>query len=94
MIVKLCIFLLSFDIYYVVNYFFFNENVIHKIYEDEGSFDIIYFIPRIAISFGIANTITILIKLIFLTERNIIQVEINLLILPQLRFLPKLKRIL
>ena len=75
MIVKLCIFLLSFDIYYVVNYFFFNENVIHKIYEDGGSFDIIYFIPQIAISFGIANTITLIIKLIFLTERNIIQVR-------------------
>ena len=75
MIVKLCIFLLSFDIYYVVNYAFFNENVIHKIYEDGGSFDIIYFIPQIAISFGIANTITIIIKLIFLTERNIIQVR-------------------
>ena len=75
MIIKSCIFLLSFDIYYVVNYFFFNENVIHKIYEDGGSFDIIYFIPQIAISFGIANTITIIIKLIFLTERNIIQVR-------------------
>ena len=36
---------------------------------------IIYFLPSIAISFGVANTIYILIKLIFLTERNIIQVR-------------------
>ena len=75
MIIKLCIFLLSFDIYYVVNFFFFTEKVIHKIYEDGGKFDIIYFLPQIAFSFAIANIITIIIKLIFLTERNIIQVR-------------------
>ena len=75
MIIKLCIFLLSFDIYYVINFAFFNEKVIHKIYEDGGKFDILYFIPQISISFAIANIITIIIKLIFLTERNIVQVR-------------------
>ena len=75
MIIKLCIFLLSFDIYYVINFAFFNEKVIHKIYEDGGKFDILYFIPQISISFTIGNVITIIIKLIFLTERNIIQVR-------------------
>ena len=75
MIIKLCIFLLSFDIYYIINFIFFDENAIHKLYENNGKFDILYFLPQIAISFGIANIITIIIKLIFLTERNIIQVK-------------------
>ena len=75
MIIKLCILLLSFDIYYVINFIFFNENAIHKLYEDGGKFDIIYFLPQIAISFGISNTLVIIIKFIFLTERNIIQVR-------------------
>ena len=75
MIIKLCIFLLSFDIYYVINFIFFDENAIHVLYENGGKFDIIYFLPSIAISFGVANIITILIKYIFLTERNIVQVR-------------------
>ena len=75
MIIKLCIFLLSFDIYYVVNFIFFDENAIHVLYENGGKFDIIYFLPSIAISFGVANIITILIKFIFLTERNIVQIR-------------------
>ena len=75
MIIKLCIFLLSFDIYYVVNFIFFDENAIHKLYENGGKFDIIYFLPSIGISFGVANLLTVIIKLIFLTERNIVQVR-------------------
>ena len=75
MIRKLCIFLLSFDIYYVINFAFFNEEVLHKLYEDGGGFDIIYFIPQISISFAISHIITIIIKYIFLSERNIIQVK-------------------
>ena len=77
MIIKLCIFLLSFDIYYVVNFIFFDEKAIHKLYENGGNFDIIYFLPQIAISFGVSNIITIIIKLIFLTERNVVQVRIQ-----------------
>ena len=75
MIIKLCIFLLSFDIFYVINFIFFDEKAIHKLYENGGKFDIIYFIPQIAISFGVSNIITIIIKLIFLTERNVVQVK-------------------
>ena len=75
MIIKLCIFLLSFDIYYVVNFIFFDENAIHVLYENGGKFDIIYFLPSIAISFGVCNIITIILKYIFLTERNVVQVR-------------------
>ena len=75
MIIKLCIFLLSFDIYYVINFSFFNEDVIHKLYEDGGGFDVVYFIPQISISFAVSHIITVLIKFIFLSESNIIEVR-------------------
>ena len=75
MIIKLCIFLLSFDIYYVINFAFFNEKVIHALYKNGGNFDIFYFFPQIVISFAVANSITIIIKLIFLSERNIIELR-------------------
>ena len=70
-IIKICIFILSFTMYYAINYVFFNEKIIHKIYEDNGKYDILFFIPYISISFAITNFIIIIIKLIFLSERNI-----------------------
>ena len=41
LIIKLCIFWLSFAIYYAINFTFFNEKIIHKIFEDGGKYDII-----------------------------------------------------
>ena len=75
MIIKLCIFSLSFSIYYVVNFAFFTEIIIHKIYEIGGKYDFSFFIPKILISFAISYLICIIIKLIFLSERNIIKVR-------------------
>ena len=76
-LIKLCIFCLSFSLYYSVNYFFFDDKMIHKIYEDEGKYDIIYFLPKISIAFAASHILSILIKLIFLSERNILQVRLQ-----------------
>ena len=70
-IIKSCIFFLSFGIYYAINFVFFNENMIHKLYEDGGKYNILYFLPTICISFVISHFLTIIIKLIFLSDRNI-----------------------
>ena len=75
MIIKLCIFSLSFSIYYVVNFAFFTENIIHKIYEIGGKYDLSFFMPKILISFAISYFISNIIKLIFLSERNIMKVK-------------------
>ena len=92
MVIKQCIFLFSFDIYYVINFAFFNENIIHKLYQDEGDYDIIYFIPTIIISFVVSNTITIIIKFIFLSERNIIQVRNQKTYIEAINISEKVKR--
>ena len=76
-IIKLCIFCLSFSLYYSVNYFFFDEKMIHKIYEDGGKYDIIYFLPKISIAFAASHVLSIIIRIIFLSERNIIQIKIQ-----------------
>ena len=75
MIIKSCIFNLSFSIHYAVNFAFFDDNILHKIYELGGKYDFIYFIPKITISFITSYYITIIIKLIFLSERNIIKIR-------------------
>ena len=43
----------------------------HKIYEEGGKYDILFFLPKIAISLIASYYLTTIIKLIFLTERNI-----------------------
>ena len=44
---KLALFLLSFSLYFTINGFFFSDETMHKIHEDNGAFDIIYQIPQI-----------------------------------------------
>ena len=74
-IIKSCIFSLSFSIHYAINYAFFDNKMMHKIYELGGKYEINYFFPKIIISFGASHFITILIKLIFLSERDISQIR-------------------
>ena len=73
--IKICIFTLSFSIHYAINFAFFDDDMLHFIYERKGIYDFQYFIPKICISFVVSYTITIIIKLIFLSERNIAQIR-------------------
>ena len=73
---KIGIFILSFNIHYATNFvYFLNEKIIHKIFEDSGKYDIMYFLPYIAITFGLSHIITIFIKIIFLSDSNIIEIK-------------------
>ena len=75
-IIKIGIFVLSFNIHYATNFvYFLNEKIIHKIFEDKGKYDIMFFLPYIAIAFIISHFITIIIKLIFLSDSNIIELK-------------------
>ena len=74
-IIKSSMFFLSFAICFAVNFFFFNEDMIHKIYELGGKYDILFFIPKISISFSIYHILTIIIKFIFLSERNLLEIK-------------------
>ena len=75
MIIKISIFFLFFTISYVINFLFFDENVLHKIYMDKGNYDFIYFIPKILISFFVSHLIYIIIKYIFISERNLLNIR-------------------
>ena len=75
LIIKICLFCLSFSIYYFFNTFFFSYSIIHKIYEDKGSYNASYFMPIIINSFFISYYINVLIKYIFLSERNLAELK-------------------
>ena len=56
-IIKIFLFFFFFDVHFVVNALFFNDNTMHQIYEDEGSFNFIYQIPQIIYSSLISGII-------------------------------------
>ena len=45
-IIKIDLFVMGFAIFYTVNALFYNDDVMHKIYEDRGGFDFIYQLPK------------------------------------------------
>ena len=78
MILKICLFLLSFGLFYTVNALFFSDSSIHKIYYNEGKYDFIYQIPKIIYSTIISSAINLLMKTLSLTEKNIISLKDNI----------------
>ena len=75
MIIKLDIFVLKFGICSAINALFFTEATIHKIYADKGSYKLGFYLPKIILSFIFTHIIIIVIKYIFLSERNIFKVK-------------------
>ena len=71
-IIKVFLFFFVFSVHFTVNALFFNDDTMHKIYIDEGSYNIIYQIPQILYSSLISGVIKSLIKYLSLTENNII----------------------
>ena len=72
---KICFFLFSFELLITVSSLFFQDETMHKIYENDGLLDIIHQLPPIIYSSLISILITTIVKLLSLTERNIIQIK-------------------
>ena len=72
-IIKLCLFLFSFSLYYTINALFFTDSTMHKIYEDEGIFNFIYLLPKIIYSTLISSIIFSIIKNVSLFDKKIIK---------------------
>ena len=71
-IIKIILFLFSFALYYTVNALFFTDSTMHKIYEDKGTFNLIYQIPQIFYSSIISSIINTIVKTLSFSEKNII----------------------
>ena len=72
---KLSLFLLSFSLYFSINGFFFSDDTMHKIHEDNGNFNIIYQIPQILYSSVISAVINMILKMLSLSEKNILVIK-------------------
>ena len=76
-IVKIDLFFICFILFYTVNALFFNDDTMHKIYEDQGSFNIIYQLPQIIYSSLISGVLNILLNFLALSESNILKLKKN-----------------
>ena len=76
-IIKLSLFIFSFSLYFSVNTLFFDDNTIHKIYENQGKLEYIYNILNIIYSAIISSIITLILKLLALSNKSILQLKNN-----------------
>jgi hypothetical protein len=73
--IKINLFLFSFSLSFTINSLFFNDAKLHKIYEIQGKYNFIYQIPNILYSTIITSFINIIIKYLSLTEKNILEIK-------------------
>ena len=75
LIIKICLFSLSFAIYYLFNAIFFSYSIIHIIYKEGGSYNLSYLFPIIIYAFLISYYINVIIKLFLLSERSLLEIK-------------------
>ena len=73
--IKISLLLLSFSLYFTVNGFFFSDETMHKVYEDNGDLDILYHVPQLLYSTLVSSGINIILKMLSLSEKNIIEIK-------------------
>ena len=74
-IIKMFLFFFFFSIHLTINALFFNDSTMHKIYEDDGSYNLIYQIPQLLYSSIISGVINGLIRYLSLSQNNIIKLK-------------------
>ena len=94
LIIKICLFSLSFAIYYAFNAIFFSYSIIHIIYKDGGSYNLSYLFPIIVYAFLISYYINVIIKYFSLSERNLLELKNEKSIKKMNSLVPKVLRCL
>ena len=72
---KISLFLLSFSLYFTVNAFFFSDDTMHKIHKNNGEYNIFLQIPQILYSSVISTIINMILKMLSLSEKNILVIK-------------------
>ena len=73
--IKLCLFLFSFSLYFTINGFFFTDETMNKIYEDNGEYDFFYQVPQLLYSLFLSGIINTLLKKLSLTEKVFLELK-------------------
>ena len=76
-IIKIDLFFVSFAMYYTTNAFFFDDDTMHKIYVNKGSFDLEYQLPKILYSSIISFALNKILTLLALSDNGLIDLKKN-----------------
>ena len=74
-IIKMFLFFFSLCLDLAVNALFFNDDTMHKIYEDKGNFNFLYQLPQIIYSLLISRLIDSIIRNLALSQENILNLK-------------------
>jgi len=74
-LLKFALFLLSFSLYFFMNAIFFKDESLHKIYEDQGKYNILYQIPQILYSTFVSQIISSLLEKLSLSQDEIMSIK-------------------
>ena len=74
-IIKVTLFFLSFSLYFTINGFFFTDDTMHKLYEDNGDYNLLYRLPQILSSSIITIIINFMLELLSLSETSILSLK-------------------
>ena len=72
---KIALFIVSFSMYFTINTFFFNDETMHKIYQQSGVYNIITQIPQILYSSIVSSIINMILKSLSLSEKDILKIK-------------------
>ena len=73
--IKIFLFFFSFSSDFAINALFFNDDTMHKIYQDKGKYNLLFQIPQILYSTLISRFIDTLIKNLALFQNNIVELK-------------------
>ena len=74
-LLKLGLFLVSFNLYFCVNCLFFTDDTMHKLYKDKGKYSLLFQIPQIIYSTLISSVTLMLLKQLSLSQKEIISLK-------------------
>ena len=72
---KISLLILSFSLYFTINGFFFTDATMNKINEDHGVYNFFFQIPQLIYSTLISSVINFILRLLSLTERQILTIK-------------------
>ena len=73
--IKILLFIVSFSLYFTINAFFFSDDTMDKIYEDNGIFNFVFQLPQIIYSSLISSVINIILGKLSITESQILEMK-------------------
>jgi len=74
-IIKIDLFIFNFALFYVINAIFFNDDTMHKIYTNKGSFDLRDQLPQIVYSSILSSIFSFILEMLALTEGEILKIK-------------------